>query len=72
MPRGTNTTRELARDIRTEHKRMLIFTFWMTIGDHYEFEYNARGYTGWYRGVGGRMADGRFPERNINTGATRG
>lgn len=24
----------------------------------YEYEYNAQGYTGWYRCVGGRMADG--------------
>lgn len=35
-------------------------TSWQTLG-HYEYEYNANGYTGRYRCVGGRLADGRWP-----------
>lgn len=27
----------------------------------WEYEYTAAGYTGWYRCVGGRLADGRWP-----------
>lgn len=44
---------------------------WLTIGG-YQFEYDENGqYTGWYRCVGGRMADGRWPQWNNNTGASR-
>jgi hypothetical protein len=45
-------------------------TNWQTIGQ-YEFEYNEHGvYTGWYRCVGGRLTDGRWPEWN-SSGAKR-
>ena len=41
----------------------------------YEYEYEEKDgglrYTGWYRCVGGRLADGRWPEWNDETGATR-
>ncbi|MFA5127706.1 MAG: hypothetical protein WC457_01730 [Patescibacteria group bacterium] len=37
----------------------------------YEYEYDRYGYTGWYRCAGGRLADGRWPEWNFKTGATR-
>ena len=39
----------------------------------YEFEVNeiAMGYTGWYRCIQGRMADGRWPEWSISTGEVR-
>jgi hypothetical protein len=45
-------------------------TFWQSLGS-YEFEV-ARGpdnqayYTGWYRCVGGRLADGRWPMWNMD------
>lgn len=41
---------------------------WQTLG---QYEYNRHGYTGWYRCVGGRGADGRWPQWNINTGEKR-
>jgi len=43
-------------------------TSWQTIGQ-YQYEYDENGYTGWYRCVGGRLADGRWPEWNSKTGA---
>lgn len=43
---------------------------WQRIGD-YEYEYDENGYTGWYRCVGGRLATGRWPAWNYNTGETR-
>ena len=46
-------------------------TGWQNIG-HYQYEYDKNGYTGWYRCVSGKMADGRWPEWNSHTGATRG
>lgn len=51
-------------------------TFWQTLGQYeYEVEVGADShmyYTGWVRCVGGRMADGRWPEHNIYTGKKRG
>ena len=47
------------------------FTRWQQIGSHYEFEYDEHGYTGWYRCVGGRRADGRWPDWNSRTGEKR-
>jgi len=41
--------------------------FWQRFGE-YEVQYDKGGYTGWYRCVGGRMADGRWPMWNYNTG----
>lgn len=35
--------------------------FWQTIGQ-YEYQYDSKGYTGWYRCVGGRLANGTWPE----------
>ena len=46
-------------------------TAWQQLGN-YEYEYNKYGYTDWYRCVGGKMANGRWPERNSKTGAQRG
>ena len=46
-------------------------TGWQTMGQ-YQYEYDSNGYTGWYRCVGGRMADGRWLQWNSRTGATRG
>lgn len=44
---------------------------WMTLG-RYEYEYDENGCcTGWCRCVGGRMANGRWPEFNSYTGVTR-
>ncbi len=37
----------------------------------YEYEYDAHGYTGWYRCVGGRLANGRWPQWHSETGAER-
>jgi len=45
-------------------------TSWQTVGN-YEYEIDQSGYTGWYRCLGGRLADGRWPEWNIKTGAKR-
>ena len=51
-------------------------TFWQTLRQ-YEYEV-ARGaddnmyYTGQVRCVGGRMANGKWPEHNIYTGEIRG
>jgi len=43
---------------------------WQQIGG-YEFQFDANGYTGWYRCVGGRLADGRWPQWNYLTGEAR-
>jgi hypothetical protein len=44
---------------------------WQTFG-LYEYEYTSAGnYTGWYRYVGGRLTDGRWPEWNNRTGQER-
>jgi len=45
-------------------------TSWQTLGK-YEYEYDQSGYTGWCRCLGGRLADGRWPEWNANTGGHR-
>jgi hypothetical protein len=56
-------------------------TMWQTLGN-YEYEaaqnYDRNGrpvggmfYTGWYRCVGGRLADGKWPAWNQNTGEER-
>jgi hypothetical protein len=45
-------------------------TGWQTFGG-YEFEFNSRGYTGWYRCVGGRLANGLWPEWCRETGVMR-
>jgi len=34
---------------------------WQTLGD-YEYEVGPGGYTGWYRCVGGRLANGLWPQ----------
>lgn len=40
--------------------------------EQYEYEVDQKGeYTGWYRCVGGRLADGRWPEWNEKTGEKR-
>lgn len=39
-------------------------TLWMQLGSGYEFEYDEHGFTGWYRCIGGRLADGRWPQWN--------
>ncbi len=62
-------TRE-QRSMRIEFE-LLDLTAWQQIGQ-YEYEYNAYcQYTGWYRCVGGQLADGRWPQWNSYTGATR-
>lgn len=43
---------------------------WQRIGP-YEYQFDKNGYTGWCRCVGGRLADGRWPEWNQNTGEKR-
>lgn len=50
-------------------------TFWQTLG-RYEFEVKEGTdgncyYTGWIRCVGGRLADGRWPQWNEYTGEER-
>lgn len=50
-------------------------SFWQEQGK-YEYEVEAINgggcrYTGWVRCIGGRLANGCWPERNINTGALR-
>jgi hypothetical protein len=46
-------------------------TAWQTVGQ-YEYEYNEESeYTGWYRIVGGRLANGHWPQWNNKTGATQ-
>lgn len=50
-------------------------TFWQTLG-RYEYEVaqgtdRAPCYSGWVRCVGGRLADGRWPQWNIYTGKKR-
>jgi hypothetical protein len=44
--------------------------FWQILGQ-YEYEVSKRGYTGWYRCVGGRMANGLYPEWHCITGEIR-
>ena len=44
--------------------------FWQQLGQ-YEYEHNGSNYTGWHRCIGGRMADGRWPEWHSTTGDTR-
>ncbi len=36
-------------------------TAWQRIKG-YEYEYGQEGYTGWYRCVNGKLADGRWPQ----------
>lgn len=43
---------------------------WRRIGQ-YEYEYDEKGYTGWYRRVDGRLACGSWPQWNMNTGEKR-
>lgn len=38
--------------------------FWQRIGQ-YEYQVGSKGYTGWYRCVGGRMSDGVWPQWKI-------
>ena len=46
-------------------------TFWQTLG-RYEYECNEYGrHTGWYRCVGGQLANGRWPQWHSETGAER-
>lgn len=40
-------------------------------GHEFEVSYKTGTYTGWSRCIGGRLADGRWPERNDRTGETR-
>jgi hypothetical protein len=47
-----------------------VLTSWQRIGN-YEYEHDGHDYTGWHRCVGGRLADGRYPEWNYQTGETR-
>ena len=45
---------------------------WLQVGQYeYEGDLQNNGYTGWYRCVGGRLADGRWPEWNLHTGEQR-
>lgn len=49
-------------------------TLWQQLSfcnNRYEFEYDQRDYTGWYRCIGGRLADGRWPEWNYRTSEKR-
>lgn len=50
-----------------------ILTSWCHNICGYEFEvsYETGTYTGWSRCIEGRLADGRWPERNFRTGETR-
>lgn len=43
---------------------------WQQIGS-YEFEHDGKRYTGWYRCVGGRLACGKWPAWNSETGEKR-
>jgi hypothetical protein len=44
---------------------------WLQLGIH-EYEYGGNGQeTGWYRAVGGRMSNGRWPAWHNKTGATK-
>jgi len=45
-------------------------TSWQRLGQ-YECEYDECGYTGWCRCVNGRLANGRWPQWNENTGQKR-
>lgn len=45
-------------------------TWWQTLGS-YEHEVNEQGYTGWYRCVGGKLANGKWPAWHSKTGAQR-
>jgi len=45
---------------------------WQSQGNYeYEYDHSRERYTGWCRCVGGRMADGRWPQFNNQTGETR-
>ena len=48
----------------------MIMITWQIFGQ-YECEYYEDRRTGWYRCVGGRLADGRWPEWNEDTGQKR-
>ena len=43
---------------------------WQQLG-FYEYEVGSQGYTGWYRCIGGRLVDKRWPNWNYNNGQTR-
>ncbi len=46
--------------------------FWQKLGQYeYEYSHGQHDYTGWYRCVGGQLADGRWPQWNHNTGEKR-
>ncbi len=45
-------------------------TAWQQLGQ-YEYEYDESGYTGWCRCIGGMLADGRWPQWNSYSGASR-
>ena len=38
-----------------------MITGWQQIGN-YEYQFSEKGYTGWYRCVGGRLTNGRWPQ----------
>lgn len=45
---------------------------WQRIGGYeHEYDPNRQTYTGWYRCVGGRLADGRWPEWHSYSGDKR-
>ena len=47
-------------------------TSWQSQGGYeLEFDFGLNDYTGWYRCIGGRLADGRWPAWNYKTGAKR-
>jgi hypothetical protein len=57
-----------------EPERRSGITFWQRLyigSGGYEFEYDEHGYTDWYRCIGGRLADGRWPEWNTKTKEVR-
>ena len=57
----------------TLNEKEVLDMWWQQLG-HYEYEVSETftlQYTGWYRCINGRMADGRWPAWNYNTGETR-
>ena len=45
---------------------------WIVLGGYeHEVSENGKTFTGWYRCVGGRLVDGRWPEWNSSTGEER-
>jgi len=45
---------------------------WSTVGQYeYEYSYSLHDYTGWYRCIGGRLANGRWPQWHSKTGDKR-